>query len=261
MSPGLGDSCMVSAMRQIIFVLFVLIIGSAVADAQQVTTLATMAIEGPLHALEKDFQRPGQDVKVVFDTSPNITKRLAGGEMPDVLVAQASTVDEMIKAGKAVASSRVTIGKIPVGVAMSPRAKRPDVSSVDALKQSILAADAIVYSRGASGLLVEKALRDIGVAEQIKGKVHQLPTGGDVMHRIGTATGNEIGFTMVSEIKLGESHGGRFVGPLPAAINTPTAYDAVVMSSARSPEAARAFVTAITTPSARKVLAASGWEF
>jgi ABC-type molybdate transport system substrate-binding protein len=81
------------------------------------------------------------------------------------------------------------------------------------------------------------------------------------MHRIGTATGNEIGFTMVSEIKLGESHGGKLVGTLPAAINTPTAYDAVVMTSARSPEAARAFVTAITTPGARKVLAASGWEF
>lgn len=248
-------------MRQVLFALFALIACSVVLEAQQVNTLATMAIEGPLRALEKDFQRPGQEIKVVFDTSPNITKRLAGGEMPDVLVAQASTVDEMIKSGKAVAGSRATIGKISVGVAMSPRGKRPDVSSVEALKQSILAADAVVYSRGASGLLVEKALRDIGVADQIKGKVHQLPTGGDVMHRIGTATGNEIGFTMVSEIKLGEAHGGKLVGTLPAAINTPTAYDAVVMSTARSPEAARAFVTAITTPGARKVLAASGWEF
>jgi molybdate transport system substrate-binding protein len=248
-------------MRQIRSAVLVLLATASIADAQQVTTLATLAIEGPLRTLEKDFQRPGQEVKVVFDTSPNINKRLAGGETPDVLVAQASTVDQMIKEGKAVASSRATIGRISVGVAMSPQGRRPDLSSVEALKQSILSADAVVYSRGASGLLVEKALSDMGIAEQIKGKVAQLATGGDVMHRIGTARGNEIGFTMVSEIKLGESHGGRLVGPLPAAINTYTAYDAVVMSGARAADAARAFVSAITTPGARKVLAASGWEF
>jgi len=234
---------------------------SSIASAQQVTTLATMAIEGPLKALEKDFQHPGQEVKVQFDTSPNITKRLAGGELPDVLVAQASTVDQMIKDGKADASSRASIGKIAVGVAMSPHGRRPDVSSVEALKRSILAADAVVYSQGASGLLVEKVLSDMGIAEQIKGKVARLATGGDVMNRIGASHGNEIGFTMVSEIKLGESHGGKLVGPLPAAIRTYTAYDVVVMSGARSPDAARAFVRSITGPGARKVLAASGWEF
>jgi molybdate transport system substrate-binding protein len=118
-----------------------------------------------------------------------------------------------------------------------------------------------VYSRGASGLLVEEMLRKIGVADQIKTKVVQLPTGGDVMQRLGTGTGNQIGFTMVSEIKLGESHGGSLVGPLPAAIQTYTPYEAVVMTKAAAPDAARAFIAAITTPAARQVFAAAGWEF
>jgi ABC-type molybdate transport system substrate-binding protein len=94
-----------------------------------------------------------------------------------------------------------------------------------------------------------------------KGKVAQLPTGGDVMQRIGASHRTEIGFTMVSEIKLGEAHGGKLVGPLPAAVRTYTAYDVIVMSAAHAPDAARAFVRAITTPAAKKVLAASGWEF
>ncbi len=247
-------------MRQLLFALLIAAATSSIAAAQ-VNTLATMAIEGPLHALEKDFQQPGQAVKVTFDTSPNINKRLASGEVPDVLVAQASTVDQMIKEGKAVANSRAPIGKIAVGVAMSPHGRRPDISSVDALKQSLLKADAVVYSQGASGLLVEKMLRDMGIADQIKAKVAQVPTGGDVMHRIGTSHATEIGFTMVSEIKLGEAHGGKLVGPLPAAVRTYTAYDAIVMSGARAPDAARAFVRTITTPAAKKVLAASGWEF
>jgi molybdate transport system substrate-binding protein len=251
---------MVRAMRQVPFVLLAIILTSSVAAAQ-VNTLATMAIEGPLRALEKDYQQPGQSVKVTFDTSPNITKRLASGEVPDVLVAQASTVDQLIKDGKAIAATRAQIGRIAVGVAMSPHGRTPDISSVEALKQSILKADAVVYSQGASGLLVEKMLRDIGVADQIKAKVAQLPTGGDVMQRIGASHASEIGFTMVSEIKLGEAHGGKLVGPLPAAVRTYTAYDAIVMSAAHAPDAGRAFVRAITTPAAKQVLAASGWEF
>ena len=229
--------------------------------AAELATLATAAAQGPIQALEKAYQQSGQTVRVQFDTSPNITKRLAGGESPDVLVAQASTVEQMVKEGRAIAASRTPLGRIGVGVAMARGAQRPDISSVDALKASLLRADAVVYSRGASGLLVEQMLRTIGVADQISAKVVQLPTGGDVMQRLGAARGNEIGFTMVSEIKLGESHGGSLVGPLPAAVQTYTAYDAVVMSKSTAPDAARAFVRAITTPAARKVFADAGWEF
>lgn len=81
------------------------------------------------------------------------------------------------------------------------------------------------------------------------------------MQRLGMAKGNQIGFTMVSEIKLGESHGGSFVGPLPAAVQTYTPYDAVVMSGSTAPDAAQAVVHALTTPAARQVFTAAGWEF
>lgn len=229
--------------------------------AADLSTLATAAAQGPLQALEKMYQQPGQAIRVQFDTSPNITKRLNAGETPDVLVAQSSTVDRLIQEGRAIAATRATIGKIGVGVAVGRGGRRPDISSVDALKASLAKADAVVYSQGASGLLVEEMLRKIGVADQIKSKVVQLPTGSDVMQRLGSGGGNQIGFTMVSEIKLGESYGGSLAGPLPAAVQTYTAYDAVVMSKSAAPDAAQAFVRAIVTPAARQVFAAAGWEF
>ena len=102
--------------------------------------------------------------------------------------------------------------------------------------------------RARPGSLVEKLLRDLGLTEQLGSKMTQLATGGDVMQRLGKSSGHEIGFTMVSEIRLGESYGGSLVGPLPAAVQTYTAYDAVVMSASASPAAARAFVRAISTP-------------
>ena len=229
--------------------------------AAELAVLATAAAQGPVQALEKAFQQPDRAAKVQFDTSPNIAKRLAAGETPDVLIAQAATVDQLIKDGRALAATRTPVGRIGVGVGIGRGGRRPDISTVDALKAALLQADAVVYSRGASGLLVEQLLRKIGVAEQISSKVVQLPTGDDVMQRLGMAKGNQIGFTMVSEIKLGESHGGSFIGPLPAAVQTYTAYDAVVMSGSTAPDAARAVVHALTTPAARQVFTAAGWEF
>ncbi len=229
--------------------------------AADLSMLATAAAQGPLQQLEKRFQQPGHSIKVQFDTSPNITKRLAAGEMPDVLVAQTATIDRLVQEGRAMGNTRAAIGKIGVGVAMGKGACHPDISTADTLKASLLQADAVVYSQGASGLLVEAMLKKIGVADQIKSKVVQLPSGSDVMQRLGTGSGNQIGFTMVSEIKLGESFGGSLVGPLPAAIQTYTAYEAVVLSSSKAPDVARAYVRAIVTPEARKVFTSAGWEF
>jgi len=247
-------------MRHILFSLLAAAAAVPLAAAD-INTLATAAAQGPLQALDKAVQQPGHAVKITFETSPNIAKRLGAGENPDVLVAQTSAVDQMVKEGRAVAATRTSIGRIGVGVAMGKGASRPDISSADSLKASLLKADAVVYSQGASGLLVQQMLEKIGVADQIKAKVVQLPTGNDVMKRLGTGTGNQVGFTMVSEIKLGESYGGSLVGPLPAAVQTYTSYEAVVMSKTADPEAARGVVRAMTSAEARKVFAAAGWEF
>jgi molybdate transport system substrate-binding protein len=149
---------MVRAMRPLLCALVLAAVAMPIAAAD-LSTLATAAAQGPLQGLEQMHQQPGQAIHVEFETSPNITKRLAAGETPDVLVAQSSTVDRMIQEGRAIASTRTAIGKIGVGVAMGRGARRPDISSVDALKASLIQADAVVYSHGASGLLVEEIFR------------------------------------------------------------------------------------------------------
>src|SRR5262249_38401451 len=143
---------------------------------------------------------------------------------------------EMIKAGRAIASTRTVVGRSGVGVAVGRGQTVPDVSSADALKKLILGADSIVYSRGASGAPLENMFKRLGVADQIKSRLTALDRGAEVMQRMGeTGHGHQIGFTMTSEIKLGESGGGKLAGPLPAALQVYTNYDAIVMTSAKSP--------------------------
>ena len=258
-------------MKRILFVLCaVLVLAASVVHAQSagtISVLATNAIVGPLTTLVEEHNRgTGPQIKVEFDTSPSINRRFAAGSIKgvNVLVAANNTVDQAIKEGKAIADSRVRVGRVGVGVAIRRGAARPDISSVDALKASLLKADAIVYSQGASGVYAAQLLEKLGLLPQVKSKAVQLTTGADMIERVQHSKGNEIGMTQISEItRAAEETKGEivYVGPLPASIQNYTIFDAVVLSGTPSANAARAFVKGLTAPAARKMLAANAWEF
>ncbi len=232
-----------------------------------ISVLSTNAIVGPLTSIVEDLNRGGgPQVKVEFDTSPSINRRLAAGTVTgvNVLVSASGTVDQAIKDGKAIADTRVRVGRVGVGVAIRRGGPRPDVSSVEALKAALLKADAIVYSQGTSGVYVVQLLEKLGIAAQVKAKAVQLTTGADMIERVEKSRGNEIGMTQISEIlRSAEETKGAIVyaGPLPASIQNYTMFDAVVMAGLRNEDIARAFVRNLTAPATRKLLAANAWEF
>ena len=233
--------------------------------AGAISVLATNAIVGPLTDIAEAHKRStGQQVNVEFDTSTSINRRFVAGTISGVhiLVAAAGTVDQAIKDGRGIADTRTRVGRVGVGVAVKRGARAPDISSVDALKASLLKADAIVYSQGASGVYVAQLLDKLGIAAQVKARAVQLPTGADMIERVQKSAANEIGMTQISEIvRAAEENGGAivYVGPLPAAVQNYTVFDAVAMTGA--PEPARAFVRSLAAAPARKLLAANAWEF
>jgi molybdate transport system substrate-binding protein len=230
-------------------------------SAADISTLAGAAVQGPLIETARLFeQQTGHVVAVRFDTVPRIMRSLTG-DSADVLIATSAGVDQAVKDGKAVANTRAALGRIGIGVAISRGGTRPDISTVDALKTALTAADALVISQGTSGTYVQRMLGELGIAEQIKGKLVQVASGVMVMERLGTPGRNEIGLTMLSEVMYGEAHGGgTLVGPLPAAIQNRTGYDAVMLTGSRQPEVARQFLMALRSPAARKLMVANGWE-
>lgn len=240
-------------------------IAQAPRQAGTVSVLATNAIVGPLTAIaDEHTQQTGQQVNVEFDTSTSINRRFAAGTLSavNILVAANATIDRTIEGGKALADTRVRLGKVGVGVAVRRGGPRPDVTTVDGLKAAILKADAVVYSQGASGVYVHTMLQKLGLMEQLKNRAVQLATGADMIERVQKSRGHEIGMTQISEIirAVEETKGAVvLVGPLPASIQNYTIFDAVVMS-APGPEAARAFMRRLAAPATRKLLAANGWE-
>lgn len=134
---------------------------------------------------------------------------------------------------------------------------RPDVSTVEGLRQALLKAESIAISSGASGRYLEQLFQKLGVAEQIKHKIKQPPSGaqiGDLLTR-GEA---ELGFQQVTE--LVHAKGFQYLGPLPAEVQNYTIWSAAVHTASTVHEAAGAFVHALGAPESASVIRASGME-
>src|SRR6267378_3488024 len=133
------------------------------AMAAEIRVLSAGAVEPGLRAAAGAFKKQtGNDVNSTFNTAPEIRKRIAGGEAFDVVIAPPAALEEFAGAGK-LTVERVALGRVGLGVAVRPGAAVPDISSADALKRSVLAAESIVFNRASSGIYLENSLNKMGV--------------------------------------------------------------------------------------------------
>jgi molybdate transport system substrate-binding protein len=186
-----------------------------------------------------------------------IPVRLDRGEAIDVVIMASPALDGLIAAGKVRAGSRVDLVQSKIGMAVKAGAPHPDISSVEALKRTLLAAKSIAYSDSASGVyLSTEFFPKLGIWDQIKGKSKKIeadPVGGVV------ATGEfEIGFQQISELR--PVKGIDIVGELPPGAQKVTVFSAGIPASAPHPEAAKALIQWLTTSAAYAAIKKSGLE-
>ena len=229
--------------------------------AADIRILSAGAVEPGLAKAAEQFQRnTGNKVRIQYATAPQITKRLAEGDVADLLIAPPALIDLQTRNGKVSADTRVAIGRVGVGVTVRSEAPDPDIATLDRFKQSLLAADSIVYNQASSGLYLEKLFDLLGIGDQLKTKSTRYASGAEVLDHIIAGKGNEIGFGAITEIKLFEAKGLRLVGPLPAQVQNYTHYTAGVMTDARAEDAAKDFLAYLGTPAAKALFAAAGIE-
>ncbi len=186
-----------------------------------------------------------------------IPVRLDRGEAIDVVIMAAPALDDLIKQGKVRADSRVELVQSKIGMAVKAGAPRPDISTVEALTKTLLAAKSVAYSDSASGVYLSTELfPKLGIAEQIKGKSRMIeadPVGGVVAK--GEA---EIGFQQISELR--PVKGIDIVGELPPGAQRITVFAAGIPVTAKNPEAARGLIQWLASPAAYAAIKKSGLE-
>jgi molybdate transport system substrate-binding protein len=234
---------------------------AAPASAAEIKVLSAGAVEPGLVAFAQLVKREtGDDLKIQFNTAPRIAQRLAAGEVYDVLISPPAAIAQAAKDGKVDAGTRVAVGRVGAGIIVRSGAPAPNVTTVDALKATLLAADSIVYNTASTGLYLDRLFEKMGILEQLKPKTTRYPDGAAVMEHVIKGKGNEIGFGAITEIRMYEPKGLRLVGPLPADVQNYTAYEAALMSAAKSPDAAREVLDRIALPAGRRAFASGGVE-
>jgi len=231
---------------------------SGMCGAAEIRVASTQATQEAYQELVAQFEKAtGHKVTTYFSGTLNVSKRLADGEAYDMIIMSGPAIDEQVKLGKAVAGSRVDFASSGTGMAVRKGAAKPDISSPDALKKTLLAAKSIGYSTGPSGLYMLSVFEKMGIADQVKGKLKQTPSGVFVGTLIATGEA-EIGFQQISE--LVHFDGIDYVGPLPGNLQRMTLFSAAIHTGARQADAARALVKFITAPAAAPVIKKHGLE-
>ena len=224
---------------------------SSVAGAAEIKVLSTQATEEAYRELVPQFEKAsGHKVTTVFTGTLGVMKRLSDGEAYDLLIMSRQSIDELAQSGKVVSGSRTDIAKSGVGVAVGKGKPKPDISSVDALKKTLLAAKSVGYSTGPSGVYVVSMFQKMGIADEIKGKLKQTPTGVFVGSIIASGEA-ELGFQQVSELTF--FPGIDYVGPLPAELQLITVFSAGLQAGGKQADAAKSLVSFITAPAAAAV--------
>jgi molybdate transport system substrate-binding protein len=183
--------------------------------------------------------------------------RLERGEAIDVVIMAAPALADLIQQGKVMADSRVDVVQSKMGMAVKAGAPKPDISTLDALKRTLLAAKSIAYSDSASGVYLSTELfPKLGIADQIKGKCKKIEADpvGEVV-----ATGEvEIGFQQISELR--PVKGIDIVGELPPGAQRVTVFAAGIPVTSKQPEAAKALIRWLASPAAYPAIKKSGLE-
>ena len=239
------------------------LLAAADARATEIKVLATTAMKSSLDALAPQFTAAsGHTPRIVYGPSGALAKRVAAGERAD-LVILAGGIDGLIDQGRVVRDSRAEIAAARIGVAVRKGAAKPDISSPEALRRTLLAANSIAFagpaSGGASGVYLVKMFERLGIAAEIDAKARFARGGPDGMVSALVAAGEaDLGLQQISEILSVD--GVDLVGPLPAALQTETVYAAGILATAEDVEAAKSLIVFLRTPAAAVVLRAKGLE-
>jgi molybdate transport system substrate-binding protein len=223
----------------------------------EIKVMGSAAIKEAYLELVPLFEKAsGHKVITTWTGGVDIVKRVSAGEFTDMVVQSATAVDGLIKIGKLAPGSRIDIATSWVAVAVKKGAPRPDISSGDALKRTLLAAKSIAYSTGPSGVYLIELFKRMGIADQIQHKVTQIkgePVGASV------ARGeNEIGFQQMSELL--PVSGIDIIGPLSPDIQEVTTFSVGIHVNTKVADAARELADFFKAPAAHPIIRRKGME-
>ena len=189
------------------------------------------------------------------ETPGAIPKRLERGEPIDVVILVGEALDQLVAAGRVEADSRRLLANSKIGAVVRAGAARPDVTTMDGLRQALLGAHTIVYSDSASGEFLSRVLFPrMGLAEQLKDKAHKVPA--EPVAQVVARGDADLGFQQVSELL--PIKGVDFIGELPDQAQQVTPFSAGIVTGTKAHAAAQALLDYLSSAEAQPFIRKTG---
>jgi molybdate transport system substrate-binding protein len=222
--------------------------------AAELKVLAGGSLTGVLNELGPEFERAsGHKLVIHFDSTPNLIKLATSGEPFDLGVVPIDLFKDA--AAKARFGPTVNIARVGYGVAVRAGAPKPDVSSPDALKNTLLDAKSIAYlPASAAGAYVTSVFERLGIGEAMKAKTRVQASTTAIAQAVANGDA-ELGVFLVNVLK---APGVELAGPFPAELQQELVFTAAVAADSKQADAAKAFIDFLTTPAAIAAIKAKG---
>jgi len=225
----------------------------------ELVVFSTIGVRSAAEQLFAQFDKASHKLAVTWGTAPMLVKRIEDGDTPDVVVLSRAGIDALQKLGKIALGTGTTLASSGVGIAVKAGAPKPDISTPEALKRTLLAAKSIAYSEpsagGASGVYFAKLLERMGIAEQMKPKTKYPPPGGFSANLLMTG---EAELAVQQKPELLHVAGAEVIGLLPGDLNVVTEFAAAIMAGCKNTELATATIKMLKSPEAATVFRAKG---
>jgi molybdate transport system substrate-binding protein len=232
-------------------------IDSAKASAR-IVVICTMSCKEALIELLPAFEREhAYAVDPIYGAGPDLAKKISGGMHADIFVGPEEFSGPLIEQGRLVGSSRTAFAHSSAVVAVKAGTARPDISSPEQLKATLLAAKAVCYSGGASGIHFVQACERLGIADVVAAKLVR-PRPGEMVGPVLVRGEAEIGVQQPAELL--PVPGVEIIGPLPPELRQTIVYGATVFTGSTQREGNQAFVDFMRSPAAREVLRHTGLD-
>ena len=193
------------------------------------------------------------------DSPEAIPNRLKRGEPADVVIMIGASIDDLGRQALVRPESKIDLARSEIGMVVRAGAPKPDISSVDALRRTLIEAKSIAYSDSGSGIYLSTTLfPQLGVAEQVASKSRKVkgPPSGEPVAAVVARGDAEIGFQQVAE--LIHAPGVTFVGAIPAQLQPETFYSAALANNVAEPNAGEALIRFIASPEAAPAISKAG---
>jgi len=233
-----------------------LLFASSAVQATEIKVLSGNGAKAAVQELCAQFEREtGTKIDLHFEVNADLEKKIEAGEPFDVAVLNPPVIDALTQKGRLVAGSRADIGRAGLGVAVRSGAPRPDISSVDAFKRTLLGARSVAYpGKGASGLYFVSLLDRMGIKAEMQGKLKPMAAEDTVE----VVARGDADMVVVVATRISDVPGADLVGPIPDELQTRIGFAAGLSSSAKDVDAAKTLIRFLTAPAAAATLRAKG---